>query len=195
VARYGWGAAAVATLIALVPITRLYRAEALRWEARQLIEQGIGRLPGEAGTGLKQAELSLQRALDLHVGNAAAWSDLAFTLEMQARAVPARARELAPAAERAARRALQGSVLVPEFWIRLGVALDMQRRFAEAEEGFQRAVQLAPNSSQAWYYYAYHLSLNTKDRQGALHAVANCLSLDPGNHAAEALRTKLNERL
>jgi tetratricopeptide (TPR) repeat protein len=123
-----------------------------------------------------------------------AWSDLAFALELRALATPSRIPELAGPAKDTARRALAISEAVPEFWIRFAVAAAMQERSKDAQNAFERALSLAPRSAAAWYYYAHYLSFDTKERMAALRAIANCLSLDPGNTAAEALRVKLNAR-
>ena len=145
-------------------------------------------------TSLDQAETDLRRATSLAPRHAAAWSDLAHAIELRAFAEPARVRDLAEGAVAAANHAVRLGAVVPEFWIRLGLALDMQARRREGTNAFENAVKLAPQSSQAWYYYAHHLSLATEDREPALRAIAKCLSLDPGNPAAEALRVKLNGR-
>ena len=102
---------------------------------------------------------------------------------------------LAAPAIAAAETATRLAEAVPEFWIRLGVALDMQSRRTEAAAAFEKAVKLAPRNSNAWYYYANHLSFATDRREAALRAIATCSSLDPGNRAAEALQAKINERL
>jgi cytochrome c-type biogenesis protein CcmH/NrfG len=100
---------------------------------------------------------------------------------------------LAPPAIAAARRATELAPVVAEFWIRLGVALNMDGRRTEAEPAFVRALRLAPRSSSAWYYYAHHLAVDTQQREAALRAIATCLLFDPGNAGAEALRVKLND--
>jgi tetratricopeptide (TPR) repeat protein len=178
-------------LIALLPMARFYRAEALRYRARQDLDRYTTTRTGDSATLFRQAEIDLRSATALAPSHAGAWADLAYALELRAFAEPGRTAELAQPAFSAASRATELARVVPEFWIRLGVALDMQARRSEAEKAFQNAVRLAPRNSQAWYYYAYHLSLATEQREAALRAIANCLSLDPGNAAAEALRVKL----
>lgn len=193
-ARGLWLVAAAAVAIAARPMTRLYRAEALRAGARQALDDYARRPERDVPGRFTDAERSLRRAVELAPRHAAAWSDLAFALQMQARVDPARIRDLAGPAEEAARKALRVTTVVPEFWIRLAVSLDMQSHTPEARRALEQALQLAPHHAHAWYYYAYHLSLATEQREAALRAIANCLSLDPGNRAAEALRAKLNAR-
>jgi O-antigen ligase len=193
--RYGWLGALAAVMIASVAIVRFYQAEAFRYSARQAMDVYTRHPTRDLNVLATEAEAALRNAVRLAPSNASAWSDLAFALELQALTRSARTPEVAGLAEESASRALAISAVVPEFWIRFGSALDMQSRFAEAQNAFERALQLAPNNAAGWYYYAHHLSFDTKQREAALRAIANCLSLDPGNSAAAALRVKLNERL
>lgn len=141
---------------------------------------------------LQRAETELRRAVALWPRHGGAWADLAHALQFQAYVEPTKSRPLAEPAEAAARRALALAEVVPEFWLRLGIALDMQGRRADAISAYERALQLAPRSATGWYYYADHLSRDTKTREAALRAIATCLSLDPGNADAEALRGRLS---
>jgi tetratricopeptide (TPR) repeat protein len=192
--RTGWIVAGTFVVVSLFPLARFCRAEALRYDARQSLDAYTVSRAGDSLPMLDRAERDLSRATSLAPQHAAAWADFAFALELRAFAEPVRAVALAEPAFSAARRATELSPVVPEFWIRLGVAFDMQAQAALAEEAFGTAVRLAPQNSDAWYYYAYHLSLDTKTRESALRAIANSLSLDPGNAAAEALYVKLNGR-
>lgn len=192
--RVGWLIAAGGVALALIPAGRLYRAEALRYSARQLMDAVASGPVAEITAALPHAERDLRRAVALAPSHAAAWSDLAFAIELRAFADPRQTRELAAPAADAARGATTLADEVPEFWIRLGVAFDMGGRRADAAEAFEKAVKLAPKNSRAWYYYANHLSFATDQRDAALRAIATSLSLDPGNRAAEALHVKLNER-
>jgi tetratricopeptide (TPR) repeat protein len=193
-ARAGWLLAALTVTLAWLPILRFYRAEALRYRARETGNREVVARPADLSARLQRAEADLRRATSLAPRHAAAWSDLAHVLQLQAWADPAQVARVARPAVAAAQHATEIAPLVPEFWMRLGVGLDLQGRRAEAEQAFARALQLAPRSSNAWYYYAYHLSFDTDGREAALRAIATCLSLDPGNAAAEALRVTLNER-
>ncbi|MGH7945289.1 MAG: O-antigen ligase family protein [Opitutaceae bacterium] len=193
-ARAGWLLAAVAVMIALIPILRLYRAETLRTRAREAMDSYAANRPGSLPMLLNGAESDLRRANLLAPNHAGAWADLAHALELRALVDSTDLSRLSGPAVAAAKRATELSSSVPEFWIRLGVGLDMGARRLEAEKAFENALRLAPKSSHAWYYYAYHLSFDTERRDDALRAIAASLSLDPGNAAAEALQVKLNER-
>ena len=100
--------------------------------------------------------------------------------------------ELGKEAEALAKEALDRSLDVPEFWIRRGVALDMQGRWAEAGGAFVKALELAPVNSTVWYYHAYHLSLNEIAKPMALAAIENSLRLDPVSPSAIALQRRLS---
>ncbi len=65
-----------------------------------------------------------------------------------------------------------------EFWVRRGVALDMQAQPQPAEESFMRALALAPNNAEWHFYHAYHLSTLPGRTPEALAAVGTCLALD-----------------
>jgi hypothetical protein len=98
---------------------------------------------------------------------------------------------LGQSAESAAERALALSRVCHEFWIRRGVARDLQGRWTEASDDFLMAVKLAPANTWAWYYYAAHLSRVYAARETADAAAAFSLRLDPGNPLAIALRQRL----
>ena len=145
---------------------------------------------------LTQADAAFQQALALDPANAQAWADRAYGLALQAREQRARQTgadiaQIGHAAEQNARAALARSAVVPEFWLRLGVALDLQGRADAAGEAFARALQLAPASALAWYHQAYHLSLTPATRGLAQSALNACLRLDPGFLNAENLRQQL----
>ena len=182
---------AIAAMVAIWPMTTFLRAEALRYRARQSIDRQTATGNAEWRVLLAQALIDLRRATVLFPHHAGAWADLSFALQLEAWAAPERAFELAKPAEQAARRALALSPAVAEFWLRLGVALDLQGRLAEAQPAFDEARRLAPNRVQVWYYLGYHLSLDPARTAEARAALARCLVLDPGNPAAEALLRRL----
>jgi cytochrome c-type biogenesis protein CcmH/NrfG len=194
VSQTGWLIAVALLALMMVPMFRFHRAEALRYRARQSMDEYAVRRTEDSAAVLRRAEEDLRRATSLAPRHGGAWADLAFALELRAFDDPAQNAALADPAANAAERATELSRAVSEFWIRLGVARDMQARRDEAEKAFERSLRLAPQDSRAWYYYAYHLSYDTERREAALRAIATCLSLDPGNGAAEALRVKLYER-
>ena len=169
----------------------VYHAEALRFRARRVIDDYAARGVGD----LRQIVASAQRDLAWAVGespaNAQAWADLSYAFALQAYLNPAAVVALGVEAERSAREALRRSRDVPEFWLRLGVALDMQARQGEAEPCFTTCLRLAPRAAHFWFSYAHRLASDPRDTSRALAAVAKCLELDPGNAAATGLQQQL----
>ena len=131
------------------------------------------------------------RAVAIDPENAQAWADLSYALSLWMHEEPARTVELGREAEIAARRALALTAVLPEAWVRLGVALDMQDRWVEAGQYFARAVELAPAAVNVRYYLAYHFSLRPVTQELARATADACLLLDPSHRAAQALRHQL----
>jgi O-antigen ligase len=174
-------------------IVPFYRGESLRYAAAQEINRMAADSPGRERQRmiLIHARGKLVRAVELSPANAQAWSDLAYASALWSHVEPARAVELGREAEQNANRALALASVVPEFWLRRGVALDLQGRWPEAGEAFVHAIELAPASANVWFYQAYHLGLNPTASALADAAAAFCLRLDPGNKQAQTLRQRL----
>ncbi len=187
-------AVALFTLGVALPI---YRAEAERYAGRQAIDRfamNLSPTANEHRETLKMAALAFADAINLDSSNAQAWADQAYVTELWGHLNPARMNELGKEAEASAKQALDRSVDVPEFWIRRGVALDMQGRWVEAGGAFVKALELAPVNSTVWYYHAYHLSLNEMAKPLALSTIESCLRLDPSSRSAIALRSRLTTK-
>jgi cytochrome c-type biogenesis protein CcmH/NrfG len=185
--------AAVVTLGLAVPH---YRAEALRYAWRREIDRSARQpIPQDAERSLlAEGRAVLERATKIDPGNAQAWADRAYAVELWTHHdEPAQRPELGREAEIYARRAVALGPLVPEYWIRLGGALDLQHRWVEGGDAFTKALRLAPSLSETWYYQAYHFSLDPLYKLVARAAVATSLRLDPGNRQAEALRQRLGD--
>jgi Flp pilus assembly protein TadD len=188
-------ASLVVALFTLGVALPIYRAEAERYAGRQAIDR-LAMNPNptmnEQRETLTAAAVAFSNAVVLDAGNAQAWSDRAYVTELWAHLAPARMNELGRDAEAAAGEALDRSQDVPEFWIRRGVALDMQGRWNDAGGAFVKALELAPVNSTVWYYHAYHLSLNDIAKPLAQASIDICLRLDPSNRSAIALRSRIN---
>ena len=185
-----------ATVFCVVP---RFRAEALRNRAHEAIDRVALHHPDTAGyrAALPGARADLARAITLDPANAQAWADLAYAVSLAPHAEPARIGDqawiaaLGREAEAAAERALALTTASGEFFIRRGVARDMQDRWLEGGGDFTKAITLNPTQPRAWYYYAYHLSLNPRESGMTEAALAFCLRLDPGNSDGLALRQHL----
>jgi len=192
--RYAYGVAALGVLAAAIFFVLPHdRAEALRYGAREAIDRLARSDVPATGRSAKRvrAHETFARAVALDPGNAQAWADLSYALSLWMHEEPARTVELGREAEVAARRALALTAVLPEAWVRLGVALDMQDRWVEAGPYFARAVELAPAAVNIRYYLAYHLSLRPVTQALARSTVDACLLLDPSHRAAQALRQQL----
>lgn len=198
----GSGAAAASAWLVVAALTAtsvvfffspLLEAEGLRVGARRAIDRLSSVAVGQSDYGrvLPLAQESLRQATARDSRNAQAWADLAYATASMAHVVPLRSSEFGQQAEVAANRALDTSVVCSEFWIRRGVARDLQGRWAEAGNDFGTAVSLAPADALAWHYYADHLSRRPATRESAEAALDFCLRLDPGNQAGLALRQRL----
>jgi len=195
--RLAFGAASAAVLMATIWfVVPHYRGETMRYGIRRKMD-GYALHPASLEFErelLAHAKTEFARATELDPSNAQAWSDRAYATVAWSHHEPAQAMELGREAEGYARRALAEAKLIPEFWLRLGTALDLQGRWVEAGAAFVEALRLAPANAPMWYYQAYHLSLKPVTKPLAEAAIATCLRLDPGNREAEALRQRLVSR-
>lgn len=193
--RIGSGTAALGVAALCIGFVRpLISSEASRQSARATIDRmAPGRLAPQRELVLSARD-ELSRAAEVFTSNASIWSDLSYADASLVQFDVAAANSLGREAERAADFALAISREVAEFWIRRGVALDLQGRWVEAGNAFVEALKLAPNRAGVWYQQAVHLSLKSSTREQAIASVGLCLRLDPGNAEAHALRQRLAER-
>lgn len=169
------------------------RAEGIRYPLRRELD-GLARRSAsteERREVARRAQVSFTTAVTLDPANAQAWADRAYATSILGHEDPEREVELGKEAEADARNALRGSTVVSEFWVRLGVALDMQHRWNDAGPSFSEALKLAPIRATSWFYQAYHFALNPVTQPLARSAVATCLRLDPSLREADALRRHL----
>jgi tetratricopeptide (TPR) repeat protein len=172
----------------------LYRGEAVRYAARKAIDRQAATGEGDLVQIMTAALASFEQAVAIHPRNGQAWSDLAYATTQSWHVRKGDLVALGRQAEPLAQRALAFCPVNAEFWIRRGVALDMQARHAEGETCFKQALKLAPNTGGWWYYHAYHLSVLPDRKEEARRAVQTCLALDPSNRAALTLQQQLIAR-
>src|ERR1017187_2611098 len=72
----------------------------------------------------------------------------------------------------------------------LGVALDNQKKFKEADDMHRRAAASAPNSPDVWNNYANH-QLGTGDEEGARKLYLRVVALDPAHYNANVQLMRL----
>lgn len=195
IARVGGGVILVVVLgLAWRVAAPLYRAEALRFDARRTIDRYAKTGQGNLNDIIVAAKADFRRAVRLDPANGQAWSDLSYATVQSWRAGGGDLVTLGRYAELASDEALQLCPLIAEFWVRKGVALDAQRGRPEAESCFRRAVELAPHSPRWWYHYAYHLQAFPSRKQEAIRAVETCLALDRYYADGDALHQQLVTR-
>ena len=93
------------------------------------------------------------RAIELDPGYGPAWAGLAIVHGTLYEWFGAGDDEL-EAAERASRRALELAPALAEAHTARGFALSLSRRYDEAEREFEEAIEINPNSFDAYYYHA-----------------------------------------
>jgi O-antigen ligase len=189
--------AAVAVVLTVLWSVPKYRAEAIRYAARLTIDR-MARSGSDAATqgdSLSAASAAFERAVALDPGNAQAWSDKAYAESLMALARPGETQALGAVVVRDADHALSLCQVMAEFWIRRGTGLDMQRRWVDGGGCYVKALEIAPMRADAWYYQAYHLSLNPAEVESAMAAADVCLRLDPSFLLAQSLRQRLAVQL
>lgn len=186
----GVAALAVTIMIAIWP---LYRGEAARQQGRRRIDHlfDVPVTSPKFATELGKADAELAKAVTCAPGNAQAWADRAYVAAQQSLVEPRRMVELGREGMGFADKAIGLAPLVPEYWVRRGVARDLQGDWTGAGDDFVKAISLSPKTVLPTYHYAYHLALRPSMRGLAEALVAFCLRLDPGNRDAQRLRQQL----
>lgn len=90
-----------------------------------------------------------------------------------------------------ARRATELSPAYWWGWAQLGVAHAYNGELDEAEATLLKALELAPNSSQAHYYYGAFIGADLARREEALDYIERALEINPENGVARRLEQKL----
>ena len=191
-------ALAAASVLAAAALWVLPRYRSEEYRRRAGLDIAVASPGADAGAeraAFAAARIDLEQAINLDPRNAWAWADRSYLDSLGAFVDPARSVQCGVAAADDARRALAFSAVVPEFWVRLGVGLDMQRKWIEGGDCYVRALRLAPERADLWYYQAYHLSLNPVEAGPAAAAADYCLRLDPDFLLAQTLRHRLESRL
>ncbi len=186
--------AVLSLLVAWRPAASLYGAESWRYVSRRAIDKQASTGKGELRDIIPLALANFERAVQIDPVNGQAWADLSYARTLSWYVGGGNLAAIGRQAEFSAEKALGFCPVNAEFWVRKGVALDLQGRQKEGETCFRRAMDLAPNTPQWQYYYAYHLSAFPGRKQEAQEVLDTCLALDPSNSAAVALRQQLADR-
>jgi adenylate cyclase len=102
---------------------------------------------------LERSRAMFTRAIDLDAGYGPAWAGLAIVHATLYEWFGARDDDL-EAADRASRKALELAPALAEAHTSRGFVLSLSRRYEEAEEEFDEAIGINPNSFDAYYYFA-----------------------------------------
>ena len=188
--RWSGGAISLVMVVAAIGwVGPRQQAEGRRFIARSTINEASSLTdPAEIRARLQPILIELQAVVETDPRNAQAWSDLSFARSLQVIWRPKERMKIGQEAEVAARQAVSLSAVVPEYWIHLGRALDLQNRWLDAGMSFVEARKLASNNAFVWYCYARHLGLRRGMLDLAEHALATSLRLDPWNPDANALK-------
>jgi tetratricopeptide (TPR) repeat protein len=168
-------------------------AHALELRARQQLGHvvdmrvhvsGNAKLLDQVVTLYEDAVLTDSQNADAWIGRSASLCQLYFRS-------PGDFERLAKKAVISAERALEISPHYWKTWAQLGIARSFYGEAELAGEALLKALELAPNNSNAHYYYAAFLSLNKEQREQALISVRMALDINPQNTAARRLQQKL----
>lgn len=181
----------------------LYNISFDRLQARALQLQADEKLAGLAEdredqdqTGEKQDPLpeiieTYEQAASLAPGNAEVHLGLSAAYSQMFLRRPGRAEELSAIAAEHARTALSISGELWRGWAHLGMAEALAGNRAQAEEALSKALELAPNNSNAHYFWAAFQSNLPDGREEAVAAVERALEINPGHAPARRLQRKL----
>jgi len=168
-------------------------AQALELQARQKLEHVLDlRVHVSGNTALLDEVILLyEDAVLADAANADAWLGLSASICQLYFRNPADFERIGARAAAAARRGVELSPTYWKVWAQLGVAQSFYGDAAAADAAFSKALELAPNSSNAHYYYAAYLGADTDRREEALAEVRTALEINPRNAAARRLQQKL----
>ncbi|MFP4166799.1 MAG: O-antigen ligase family protein [Opitutales bacterium] len=169
------------------------QAQGLELNARQYLDQLVEKelhISGDAGL-LDDVAAAFTRATELDPGNANAWIGRSEAERLKFLRHPAEFEVIGDAAGRYAEKAVEVS---EDYWrasAQLGIARALSGERQQAEEALQRALELAPNNSNAHYYWAAFTMRFPERQEEALAAVRRALTINPDNESARRLEQKL----
>jgi tetratricopeptide (TPR) repeat protein len=132
-----------------------------------------------------------ETAVLLNPDNADAWIGLSAAHCQLFYGNPASYEYIGELASAHAQRAIDLSETYWMGWAQLGIAQGLSGNDAEAEIALARALELAPNNSNAHYYWASYASHFKERREEAIVSVERALEINPNHAAARRLQQKL----
>lgn len=171
----------------------MLESQALELQTRQRMEHLIDQRVHVSGNTqlLENVIFMYEDAVFLDPDNVDAWIGLSAAHCQRFYQSPADFVEIGAAAVYAAKRATDIGNEYALAWSQLGVAYSFSGEIDLARESLTRALELAPNSSQALYYWAAFLSHFPESRDEALRYVEMALEVNSNNVAARRLQQKL----
>ena len=173
--------------------TNKLEAQALELRAHQELDN-VARLQIHisGNTALLDRIIHLNEdALIMDSSNVDAWLGLSSSMCQTYYRNPSTFKNFGKQAVHCASKAVELSPGYWKTWAQLGVAHAFNGDAKLAEKALTEGLRLAPNNSNAHYYYAAYLS-NYKDRtEHALDLVRRALEINPSNSAAARLQQKL----
>ncbi|CAA6694171.1 MULTISPECIES: O-antigen ligase family protein [unclassified Lentimonas] len=168
-------------------------SQALELHARQRLDQIVEqRVHVSGNVELLDEVIELyEAAVLLDPDNADAWIGLSAAHCQFFYGNPASYEYLGALASDYAQRAIDLSETYWMAWAQLGIAQGLGGDDAEAELALARALELAPNNSNAHYYWAAYTSHFKERRDEAIVSVERALEINPDNAAARRLQQKL----
>lgn len=168
-------------------------AQGLELRARQQLDHLVEMRVHVSGNEalLDDVVLLFEDSLLADERNVDAWIGLSSATCQKYYRNPSLFREIGARAVSYAKRAVD---LSPHYWMawaQLGVANSFYGDLEAAEESLAKAVELAPQSSNAHYYYSAFLGADSSRRDEALRSVRTALEINPNNSAARRLEQKL----
>lgn len=190
---YGAGSLAAGVLFVIYAAPKL-ESQALGLRAGQeltyLVNQQIP-IAGDPGR-LDRVVDQFEEALLLDPANVDAWIGLSAAIVQTHFRDPA---DFEATGSRALAAAEQARALCPDYWLvhaQVGIAEALRGNTAAAEAALARALAMAPNSSNANYYYAAFLSANRETQARAVEYVTRALEINPRNEVARRLQRRLS---
>jgi tetratricopeptide (TPR) repeat protein len=168
-------------------------AQGAELDARQRLDQILEqRLHLSGNTALLDEVIELyEYAIALDPNNADAWIGLSAVHCQLFFRNPSNYEQIARLAAYHAQQAIDLSDRYWLGWAQLGISQALGGNDAAAELALARALQLAPNNSNAHYYWASYISHFPGRRSEAILAVQRALEINPNNTAARKLQQKL----